>query len=72
MMRLMLFLVRRLEWVLFAALACNGGEAPAHKGDDTPSKRENGSKAADPPITRIVVELKSELEKLREQVLNVE
>ncbi len=31
-----------------------------------------GSKAADPPITRIVVELKSELEKLREQVLNVE
>ncbi len=31
-----------------------------------------GSKAADAPITRIVVELKSELEKLREQVLNVE
>ena len=31
-----------------------------------------GSKAADASITRIVVELKSELEKLREQVLNVE
>lgn len=31
-----------------------------------------GSKAADATITRAVVELKSELEKLREQVLNVE
>lgn len=31
-----------------------------------------GSKAADAALTRVVVELKSELEKLREQVLNVE
>jgi len=31
-----------------------------------------GSKAADAPIGRHVVELKTELEKLREQVLNLE
>ncbi len=31
-----------------------------------------GSKAADAPLSRVVVELKTELEKLREQVLNVE
>ena len=31
-----------------------------------------GAKAADPVISRMVVEMKSELEKLREQVQNVE
>ena len=31
-----------------------------------------GSKSSDVPITRCVVDLKAELEKLREQVLNVE
>ena len=31
-----------------------------------------GSKASDVPITRSVVDLKTELEKIREQVLNIE
>jgi uncharacterized protein YicC (UPF0701 family) len=36
------------------------------------SHTANGSKAADIRITRLVVDMKSEIEKIREQIQNIE
>ena len=57
----------------FSPFTCSGSpvESPI-SAYIFPMRSTIGSKSSDVPITRCVVDLKAELEKLREQVLNVE
>ena len=70
--------VQRLRSHVAQARAAVAADAPAGKRLDFLAQemgRETntiGSKAADAVLTRVVVELKTEQEKLREQIQNVE